>query len=129
MKINLKNVLSDESGFSLLELIIAVTLLIIISAAFATATLGSTVSVQKNIVRQTIRSQDVGQIDSKISLSKKFKSGAAAAGYTNVDSWATANIKISSSSATSGTKGYRSETAYVAKGTNNAAYSAYVTAE
>ena len=129
MKINdLKRMISDESGFSLLELVIATALLIIVAAAFATATLGSTASVKKNMQRQTVRSQDVGQIDSKISQTKKFKPGAAAdSGYTDVASWQKANIRISSSTASSGTKGYRDSEAYIAKGNNNGVYSAYVT--
>ena len=72
---NLKYALSDESGFSLLELIIAVTLLIIIASGFAAASLGSTVAVKNNIDRHYTRSRDVGKIDSEIDEKYKFFDG------------------------------------------------------
>lgn len=64
----------NNSGFTLLEIIIAVTIISIIASGFAAATVASTRANLNNTTRQKERGVAVTEIDSKIHPDKTYTS-------------------------------------------------------
>lgn len=83
--LNKINYLSDKSGFSLIELIIAVAVIAIIATGFAAATVSSTNANLKNSERQKLRESAVRAVDSKVNSKVQVHS---------TDGYSTTNVKL-----------------------------------
>ena len=57
--------LKDQSGLSLIELLIAVVLVTIVVSGFASAAVGAGSAVTRNADRSTVREERVGKVDEK----------------------------------------------------------------